>query len=191
MVEEQKWRRIRKAAKHVVAAVVFMESSHAAMAQTKGSLLACIGYYYASFHASMAMLCLALSVAEADLRRIRHSELKRLVEEHLVHKRDLDKQFLIDYQLLQDLREYANYKFGSKRPEFEFSSIAPKLPELCERMLLKMRENVHARLEALDMTDGLKMVVGDDIGSDLIKLHCGLGISEHVWDYLVSNNLTT
>lgn len=51
-------------------------------------------------------------------------------------------------------------------------------------MLLKMRENVLGRLEAIDMVEGIKMAIGDDIGTDS-RLHCGPGVAGRVWDYLV------
>jgi len=191
MIEEEKWTRTRGAAKHMLAAVVFNESSNAALSKTEGPLLACMGYYYVCFHSAVAMLWLCPTVAVEDLRRVRHSQLKKLVEQNLVQKRILERSFLDDYDQLQDFREYANYNFGSKLPKYEYTQVAPTIANVTERVLKMSEEVVSQELDQMDMTFNFQTTIGDDIGSDLIRLHCGPEVADNVWKYLVSHQLTT
>ncbi len=191
MLDDEKWLRVRHSAKHLLAAVVFNESSTASLKKTEGSLLACMGYYYVAFHAAVAMLWLCPSVATSDLKRVRHSQLKRLIEVHLVQKKLLNRSFLDEYEQLQEFREYANYNFGSKLPKFEYTQIAPNITVVTGSILSKTVVVLFNELASLDMVFGFQSMIGDDIGSDLIKLHSGPEVAECVWTYLVNNRLTT
>ena len=191
MTEEEKWIRIRHAAKHLLAAVVFNESAKASLEKTQGSLLACMGYYYVGFHAAIAMLWVTPTVAPENLKRIRHSQLKTLVEQHLIQSKKLDRSFLLEYEQLQDFREYANYNFGSKSPKHEYPQVAPTIEIVTDSILSKARGVLFEQLQCLDMLFGFQSSIGDDIGSDLIKLHSGPEVAEKIWAYLVRHQLTT
>ncbi len=191
MLDDEKWLRVRHSAKHLLAAVVFNESSTASLKRTHGSLLACMGYYYVAFHAAVAMLWLCPSVAASDLKRVRHSQLKKLIEVHLVQRKLLERSFLDKYKQLQEFREYANYNFGSKLPKFEYTEIAPTISVVTGSILTKTIDFLSKELASLDMTFAFQSTIGDDIGSDLIKLHAGHAVAKCVWTYLVDNRLTT
>ena len=191
MNEDEKWGRTRKSAKHFLAAVVFNESSTETLQTTGSSLLTCVGYYYVGFHAAIAMLWLCGSVPASGLHHVRHNQLKKLVETHLVQAKKLDRSFLLEYQQLQDFREYANYNFGSKLPKYEYKLIAPTIASVTDSMLIKARSVLFSELTAMNMMMGFQTTIGDDIGSDLIKLHSGEAAAEKVWNYLVEHHLTT
>ncbi len=191
MLDDEKWLRVRHSAKHLLAAVVFNESSTASLKETQGSLLACMGYYYVAFHAAVAMLWLCPSVAANDLKRVRHSQLKKLIEIHLVQGKLLERSFLDKYKQLQEFREYANYNFGSKLPKFEYTQIAPTISVVTGSILSKTIDVLFKELASLDMTFGFQSTIGDGIGSDLIKLHSGPAVAECIWTYLANNRLTT
>jgi len=191
MNDEEKWERTHQAAKHLLAAVVFYESSNATLQKTEGSLLACIGYYYVGFHAAMAMLWLCPIVVTDSLRLVHHSQLKSLVEKNLVQKRKIDRSFLDEYNKMQEFREYANYYFGDKNPKYEYTQIAPSLGPLTERLLNKALDVLIEELNDLDMLSGFQTKIGDDIGSDLIRLHSGPEVEKKVWTYLIDHHLTT
>jgi len=190
MHDDEKWSRVKKSAKHFLAAVVFNESSSETLHTTESSLLACIGYYYVGFHAAVAMLWLCRSVPAESLHHVRHSQLKKLVEINLIQTKRLDRSFLLEYKQLQDFREYANYNFGSKLPKYEYKQIAPNIATVADSMLKKARGIVYTEVEDMDMLFCFQTIIGDDIGSDLIRLHSGPTVAEKVWTYLVENHLT-
>jgi uncharacterized protein (UPF0332 family) len=191
MDNEEKWKRTRRSAKHLLAAIVFNESSIITLQKTQSLLLACIGYYYVGFHCAVTMLWLCPTVAMESLNRVRHSQIKKLIEQNLIQRKKLDRSFLYEYEQLQDFREYANYNFGSKIPKYEYSQITPIINVITDSILIKTREVLFNELEDIDMVLGFQTTIGDDIGSDLIKLHTGTEISNNVWDYLVKYKLTT
>ena len=191
MHDDEKWSRTRKSAKHFLAAVVFNESSSETLHTTESSLLACMGYYYVGFHAAVAMLWLCDSVPVESLHHVRHSQLKKLVEINLIQTKKLDRSFLLEYEQLQDFREYANYNFGSKLPKYEYKQISPTIAAVTDSMLTKARGVLFTELADMDMLFGFQTTIGDDIGSDLIKLHSGPAVAEKVWTYLVEHRLTT
>lgn len=191
MLEDEKWIRTRKSAKHLLAAVVFNESSTASLEETKGTLLACMGYYYVGFHAAVSMLWLCETVPPKELSHVKHSKLKKLVEVHLVRAKKLERIFLNEYNQLQKFREYANYYFGSKLPKYEYTLVAPTISEVTDSLLRKTMGVLNHDLGQIDMVFGFQTTIGDDIGSDLIKLHTGPVVAERVWSYLVRHRFTT
>jgi hypothetical protein len=191
MNDDERWSRTRKSAKHFLAAVVFNESSTETLRTTGSSLLSCVGYYYVGFHSAVSMLWLCDSVPESALHHVRHGQLKTLVEIHLVQTKKLGRSFLLEYQQLQDLREYANYNFGSKAPKYEYKLIAPTIASVTDSMLTETRGVLSSGLNTMDMMEAFQATIGDDIGSDLINLHAGEAVAQKVWDYLVEHHLTT
>jgi hypothetical protein len=193
-IYDNKTLRTRKTAKHLLAAIVFNESSTVFMEKTEGTLLACIGYYYVGFHTALAMLSLCPLITSEDLTEVHHKQLKKLVEQHLIQSKQIKitRKFLDDYQKLQDFREYANYNFGSKFPKFNYPLIYPEIKDAANNMLTIGKDYIIKQLAELRISLGdLQAIIGDDIGSDLIRLHSGKVVDERVWDYLIKNNLTT
>ena len=189
---DEKTFRTKKAAKHLLAAIVFNESSTAFLKETEGTLLACIGYYYVGFHIAVAMLWLCPSITAQNLNEIHHKQLKTLVEQNFIQTKKIERKFLDDYQKLQDFREYANYNFGSKIPKFNYPLISVDISSIANNILTEGRNIIIEQLAELDISLlDLQAMIGDDFGSDLIRLHAGKVVDEKVWDYLVRNNLTT
>lgn len=183
-------KRISQSAKHFLAAVVFNESSKATLHSLQGTLLPCMGFYYVCFHSAVSMLWLCDSLPKEKMTRLRHSQVRSLVEVHLCQTRKLDRGFLAQYEQLQDLREYANYNFGSKAPKYEFPQIAEVIEVVADSMLIHACEVLVNDLQARDQLFDFQSAIGDDIGDDLIKLHSGPAVAKQVWDYLISRSLT-
>lgn len=184
-------KRVAKSAKHFLAAVVFNESSKATLHEAQGTLLPCIGFYYVCFHSAVSMLWLCESLPEEKMTRLRHSQLRSFVEIHLCQARKLERGFLEQYEQLQDLREYANYNFGSKAPKYEYPQMKQVVEVVAESTLLQTREVLVTELQTRDQLFEFQTVIGDDIGDDLIKLHSGPLVAKQVWDYLLKSSLTT
>lgn len=191
MAVEPSSTRLANSAKHLLAAVVFRESSRASLRETQGTLLPCIGFYYVCFHSAVSMLWLCETVAESDLSRVRHSQVRKLIEVNLLQTSKLDRNFLYEYEQLQDLREYANYNFGSKAPKYEYPQMTDVIEVVSDAVLTKTREFLITELERINRLSQYQAIIGDDIGTDLIKLHSGPAVAESVWEYLVRSSLTT
>jgi pyruvate-formate lyase len=128
---------------------------------------------------------------EEKMTRLRHSQLRSFVEIHLCQTRKLERGFLDQYEQLQDLREYANYNFGSKAPKYEYPQMKQVIEVVAESTLLQTREVLVTELQARDQLFEFQAVIGDNIGDDLIKLHSGPLVTKQVWDYLLRSSLTT
>ncbi|MCX5955705.1 MAG: hypothetical protein NTW51_04685 [Cyanobacteria bacterium] len=184
-------KRVTRSAKHILAAVVFNESSKATLQETQGTLLPCMGFYYVCFHSAVSMLWLCESLPEEKMTRLRHSQLRSFVETHLCKTRKLERGFLDLYEQLQDLREYANYNFGSKAPKYEYPQMKQVIEDEAKSTLLQNREVLVTEPQARDQLFEVQAGIGDDIGDDLIKLHSGPLVVKQVWDYLLRSSLTT
>lgn len=191
MAAELSSTRLAKSAKHLLAAVVFKESSTASLRETQGTLLPCIGFYYVCFHSAVSMLWLCDAVTENELSRVRHSQVRKFIEVNLLQTGKLDRSFLYEYEQLQDLREYANYNFGSKAPKYEYPQMTEVIEVVSEAVLTKTREFLVTELTRINRLPQYQTIIGDDIGSDLIKLHSGPAVAEAVWEYLVRSSLTS
>jgi uncharacterized protein (UPF0332 family) len=191
MTTEISHTRLAKSAKHFLAAVVFRESSQAALLETKGTLLPCIGFYYVCFHSAVSMLWLCDKISENDLSRIRHSQVRKLIEVNLLQTGKLDRSFIHEYEQLQDLREYANYNFGSKAPKYEYPQMTDVMEVVSNAVLAKTRTFLITELDRINKLSQYQAIIGDDIGTDLIKLHSGAAVAENVWKYLMHSSLTT
>lgn len=137
------------------------------------------------------MLWLQQAIPLVDLKHLKHSRLKALIDQHLVQTKKLDRSFLTAYDDLQELREYANYDFGSKNPKFEYQHITPTLRGKTELILSKTASLLITDLRMMGMMFAFQTTIGDDIGSDLVELHVTKRVGYKVWDYLVSSGLTT
>ena len=183
--------RISKSAKHMLAAVVFNESSKSTLSKLEGTLLPCMGFYYVCFHSAVSMLWLCDSLPEEKMTRLRHSQLRAFVEAHLCQTKKLDRSFLYQYEQLQELREYANYNFGSKAPKYEYPQMKDVIQVVADSMLTHTRSVLITELNARGQMQEFQAIIGDDIGDDLIKLHSGKEVAKQVWDFLISASLTT
>lgn len=183
--------RTYRCARHLVAMSVFRESAYTCHMRAKSHTLACIGYYYCAFHAALAALSVTMSVAPSVLTRVRHSTVRKLVEEHLKKRRLIRAQFMTDYLYLQEVREKANYQFSYAGPGFDFSELSPTLYARSANMLASVLPYVRERLSQMETLDMLARHIGDGIGDDLIARHAGEKVSNRVFDFLAKHQLST
>jgi hypothetical protein len=77
---EDVWhRRLQRAARHILAAIVFKENSSEVASKTESFLLPPIGLYYSVFHAGVAIASCDSEVAPTALNRVGHGALERIL----------------------------------------------------------------------------------------------------------------
>ena len=80
------WERSEICSKRILTAICFREQSNRVFALTESRIFPNIGYYYALFHMSVAILAIDYSTELKKLRRISHSNLINLIEDKLVQR---------------------------------------------------------------------------------------------------------
>jgi uncharacterized protein (UPF0332 family) len=186
--------RIQKSAKHYLGSLMFLESAKETYAKAQNTLLAVVGLYYSSFHSAVSLLW--LSDIESDkLHHIKHSQLQQYVSEKLVQKRVVDQSFLTQFKNLQKIREYANYKIGSKVPKFEYQMDFDTWINISEKQVRRTTKAIKTLLPILykkhELLAPFEIALGDGFGDDILRLHLGNDLEKRVEDRLIEAGLTT
>ncbi len=170
---------------------MFRESARQTEIEARAHTLGCIGYYFSGVHIALSALWLTETASSASLRRIHHSRLRKLVEEHLKQPKKIKAKFIDELMRLQDIREESNYRFLFSEKKYDYAIIAPKLYGGTEAMFNMINPYIRNRLIKLNTLQQLQMKIGDGIGEDLIDLHGGPVIRRAVQDFLVSEQFST
>jgi|GEM_PF-1301064 len=194
--DSDKWfDRYPKSAHHLLAAICFRENSQSIWEETKTILLPPIGFYYSIFHLSMALLFLDYQTDTDELKRIKHGTLEKFINQRLIQKQLLSNAYLDEFQRLQDIREYANYNFGSKVPKYEYLQIADDFYATTGECFDKVIDLVHPIQRKIDTFYSVHMsiqaAIGDGFGDDLMRMYLPKAAEEKVIAYLLLKNLTT
>lgn len=104
--------RAEKCGKSLLAAVCFRETALASNRRKDSRIYQPIGFYYAMFHMSLAMLWINPRIKASDLSRISHVKLFNLIDSELVRHKYVSREFYNNLELLKELRESCNYCFG-------------------------------------------------------------------------------
>jgi hypothetical protein len=143
----------------------------------------------------VALLWLADDRTPDDLKQMRHSQLRAYLMQSYVQQGLLENDFLDDLMRVQDLREYANYRIGSKVPEHWFRSEFPTHRDISERLLQVGTEAIHKKLPLLyathDLGSSFETAIGDGFGDEVMRLHVGKDIENKVVNRLLAARLTT
>ena len=112
-----------------------------------------------------------------------------------MQKRLLKNDYLSTFQHLQDVREYANYNFGSKVPKYEYLRIAddfyPTTGE-CFDSVIDVLHSVQAKVDTFySFFMSIQIAIGDGFGDDLMRIYLLKNAEEKVIVYLLKKNLTT
>jgi hypothetical protein len=187
--------RLQKSAHHLLAGICFRENSQFIWEETRTILLPPIGFYYSIFHLSLSLLYLDHQTSTSELEHIQHAKLKKLINQRLVQKRLLRNDYLDTFQHLQDVREYANYNFGSKVPKYEYLQIANDFYSITERcfddvidLLLPIQGQIDTFYSFLM---SIQCAIGDGFGGDIMQMYLPKNAEEKVIIYLLEKSLTT
>lgn len=186
--------RIQRSAKHYLGSLMFLESAKETYEKAQNTLLAVVGLYYSSFHSAVSLLWLS-EIDSANLSRMRHSQLQRYVSENLVQQKVVDESFLMQFKNLQQIREYANYKIGSKVPKFEYQVDFDTWLNISEEQVRKTTKAIKTLLPILyeehELFAPFEIAMGDGFGDDILRLHLGNELEKRVEDRLIEAGLTT
>jgi len=191
--------RSRWAARRILTAVCFRETAESAFQKAGSILLPTIGFYYALFHMGTAALYLERCTSPDDLRRLRHSRLRNLIEARLVQTGNLPESYLSLLERLQVAREYANYVLGGKMAgDFDEPIHRDSGDDLYDRTgaefehTLTFIRAVSTEFRGIvDPIERIAVTIGDDIGDDVYSMYLSPDDEQRVTDYLIATRLTT
>jgi hypothetical protein len=195
---DEEWTaRIVRSARRLMTAVTFREVAESTHLRTGTVLFAPIGFYYSMFHMALALLHLDPNTEAAELRRVRHDPLRRLVEQRLIANGVLLRAFLDLLGELRDLRETANYVFGGKHAAdlIDFKTTVPGLYDRTGAQFDPAAQHIRAVQEsaeaAFNRPSLIAIAVGDGLGNDAYRNYLSREDEERVEKYLLSQGLTT
>lgn len=193
--EDEWWARTAKSAKHLLTSICFREVAKSSYELTGSVLLSPVGFYYSVFHLSVAMLYMEYSTPRTDLRRLRHARLRSLIQERLINRHIVDRQYLDLFRDLQELREYANYVFGERVVAHDYFSTVQgaydntgNALDQGTQFILTVQTEVS---RALGLIMPIQVQIGDGFGDDLIRGYLSDNDEERVRNYLFDKGLTT
>ncbi len=184
--EDECWFRAEKAAKHILSAVAFKESSRVSFEKIESVLLPPIGYYYSFFHMAVALCWLHPSIEKAKLEKLRHSTLQNLIMDNFVKQNVLPSSFTDAMEELKEEREWLNYTFGEFDYDFfvkvennenlasvEFIKCFDLISEICD--LLKSKFDIKQRI---------RTYIADSKGDDFVQTYLSKDEQDAVMDYI-------
>ncbi|ENI8058867.1 hypothetical protein ABZX01_004570 [Vibrio vulnificus] len=188
--EEQHWERAEKAAKHLLTAVAFKETSRVSFEKTNSVLLPPIGYYYSIFHMSVALCWLHPEIEDTKLKKLKHATLQGLIDTYFINPKLLSDYYSSLMQGLKEEREFLNYTFGEFSCDFfeeveknekyvddAFKISIDLIDEICE--LLRPQFDIRARISTY---------IADSKGEDFIQTYLSTEEQDRVMDFLVKVN---
>lgn len=190
--ENEWWDRSDIAAKRILTAICYRESSNKIYQSNKSVALPSIGYYYSIFHLSIALLALDYTTDLLDLHHIKHKNVVSLINSKFIQRNLLPISY---YELildLKDLREYVNYVFG--RAYFNKSQLDYFYCRTGEAFdsAIKLINEIHKAISDLDpILYYIQGNIGDHFGDDILQNFLSEIDMRSVEDYLLKHDLTT
>jgi len=185
--DDECWGRAEKAAKHILSAVAFKESSRVSFVKTESILLPPIGYYYSFYHMAVALCWLHPGVEKEKLEKLRHTALHNLIMDNFVKQDVLPPSFSDAMQALKKEREWLNYTFGEfdydffetvenneKLASMEFSKCFDLINEICDLLVKKF-----------DIKQRIRTYIADSKGDDFVQTYLSTDEQNAVMDYIV------
>lgn len=181
------WERSEICSMRILTAICFREQSYRVFTLTESRIFPNIGYYYALFHMSVAILAIDYSIEVKNLRRIPHKVLINKIEDKLV-KRSLIPVDYLDLLLeLKRLREDTNYSFKTNfKTEIYYQEVG-KFFNIAINFIKEVSnviENTFPLLLRI-CTD-----IGDGFGDDKLQAFLSDKDQDHIWKYLLKKELT-
>jgi len=188
--EEQHWYRAEKAAKHLLTAVVFKETSRVSFKKTNSILLPSIGYYYSIFHMSIALCWLHPEIENSKLKKIKHKTLQNLIKTYFITPKLLSEYYSSLMQNLKEEREFSNYKLGEFNYDFfeEIEKNDKYVGDLFKQSIELINEICGHLSSQFDIKTRISAYIGDAKGDDFIQTYLSKEEQERVMDYLKQIN---
>lgn len=196
--------------KRILTAICFKINSINVFQKNKSVLLPIIGLYYSLFHLGLALLFIEHRTKIEDLRgstenkknRLNHAKLIKLIKGKLVDSNLMTNDFLELIEQVKDIREYANYNFGSfpqdKYGKFlDLQKQFTNLYRQTEKVFDESIQFIHDISDSIssetniDLNFQIALDIGDGIGDDIMSTYLSDEDEKMIVEYLVENRLTT
>ncbi len=181
------WKRSEICSKRILTAICFREQSNRVFALTESRIFPNIGYYYALFHMSVAILAIDYSTELTNLRRISHKNLINLIKDKLVKRSLIPVDYFELLCELKELREGTSYSFKTNfKTEIYYKEIG-KLFNIAISFIKEVSNVIENRFTLLlrICTD-----IGDGFGDDILQAFLSDEDQVRVWTYLIEKKLT-
>lgn len=190
--EDEWWDRSEIAAKRILTAICYRESSNIIYQSNKSVALPSIGYYYSIFHLSIALLALDYTTKLSDLHHIKHKDLINLINSKLIQRNLLPFHFHELFLDLKDLREYVNYEFDSLYyNKSQLDDFYCRTGEAFDSAIKLINEIHEAILDLNPILYYIQGNIGDHFGDDILLNFLSEIDMKSVEDYLLKHDLTT
>ena len=181
------WERSEICSRRILTAICFREQSNRVFALTESRIFPNIGYYYALFHMSIAILAIDYSTELKNLRRISHKDLINLIDDKLVKRLLIPIDYLKLLRELKGLREATSYSFKTNfKTEIYYREVG-KLFNVAISFIKEVSNVIENRFTLLlrICTD-----IGDGFGDDILQAFLSDEDQDRVCKYLIKKELT-
>lgn len=181
------WERSEICSRRILTAICFREQSNRVFALTESRIFPNIGYYYALFHMSIAILAIDYSTELKNLRRISHKDLINLIDDKLVKRLLIPIDYLMLLRELKGLREATSYSFKTNfKTEIYYREVG-KLFNMAISFIKEVSNVIENRFTLLlrICTD-----IGDGFGDDILQAFLSDEDQDRVCKYLIKKELT-
>ena len=181
------WERSEMCARRILTAICFREQSDRVFALTECRIFPNIGYYYALFHMSVAILAIDYSTELKNLIRISHIELTNLIEDKLVKRSLITIDYLELLRELKRLREDTNYSF---KTNFKTEIYYQEVGKLFNTAIYFIKEVSNVIENRFTLLLRICNDIGDGFGDDVLQAFLSDEDQDRVWKYLIEKGLT-
>jgi len=181
------WERSEICSRRILTAICFREQSNRVFALTESRIFPNIGYYYALFHISVAILAIDYSTELKNLIRIPHKNLINLIKDKLVKRLLIPIDYLELLWELKGLREDTSYSFKTNfKTEIYYREVG-KLFNVAFSFVKEVSNVIENRFPLLSRicTD-----IGDGFGDDVLQAFLSDEDQDRIWKYLIKKELT-
>ena len=181
------WERSEICSRRILTAICFREQSKRVFALTESRIFPNIGYYYALFHMSVAILAIDYSTELKNLIRISHKDLINLIEDKLVKRSLIPADYLELLWELKGLREDTNYSFKTNFKTKIYYREVGKLFNIAISFIKEVSNVIENRFTLLlrICTD-----IGDGFGDNVLQAFLSDEDQDRIWKYLIKKELT-
>jgi len=180
------WKRSEICSRRILTAICFREHSNRVFALTESRIFPNIGFYYALFHMSVAILAIDYSTELKNLKRITHKNLINLIDDKLVKRKLIPIDYLELLWELKGLREDTSYSFKTNfKTEIYYQEVG-KLFNVAISFIKEFSNVIENRFTLLlrICTD-----IGDGFGDVILQNFLSEKDKRNVEDYLLKNDL--
>lgn len=184
------FKRSKICARRILTAVCFWEHSNNIYCLTESRIFPNIGYYYALFHMSVAVLSIDYSTNLEDLEKdkLTHKRLLMLIKDKMIKRSLLPTDYLKLYRELKGLREATSYEFKTNLKTAEYYN---KVGIAFDSAIKYIKEVSEVVKNDFYLLSRISTLIGDGFGDDILEIFLSDKEQNQIWGYLINKNLTT